>query len=297
MRAASIDIGSNSILLLIAELEPHFKILHREFSVTGLGRGIDETGGFIPKAMEESLEVLRDYAKKIQEYKVQESHVIVTATEASRVAKNSADFFQIVREETRLGVQLISGDQEAYYSSLGVVANSDIEGQIVIMDIGGASTEFISVLSRPFEVLESTSLPLGSVRWTEWEKQRKLQDQLCKINFSELDRFKSDKIICVAGTMTSVGNMILGSKNFDEQDLQGFEFSIEKLRKLALEIAPLSQKELLEAFPFLKKRVSVIKGGISLALSLLEKIGARNVQISTYGLMYGSILSVKNNKE
>ena len=293
MRRASIDIGSNSILLLVADLEPSFTILQRESHVTGLGRDIDKNQAFIQEAMDESFSVLQEYQKIIESFGLKTKDTIITATEASRVAQNRSSFFAHIKKELGFDIKLISGEQEAYFSSLGVIRHSTVKDSCaLIMDIGGASTEFIEVHINPFKVAKSISLPLGSVRVTNYIAAQKADEIIAQVlRENNLEPYKKAKMICVAGTMTSVGNMIKKNKEFIEDDLNGFSFSFDTLLELEKKIALLNEEELLKEYPFLKKRVKTIKAGIFLAVKLLSFLEVKEIEISTYGLMYGTILN------
>lgn len=118
---ASIDIGSNSILLLAGDFSTStYKELLNESNVTGLGRELDKNKAFLDIAMEESFHVLKQYAKQVINIGIDPSEVIVTATEAARVANNAARFIERIKRETGLIIQIISGKGEAYFSTKGI---------------------------------------------------------------------------------------------------------------------------------------------------------------------------------
>ena len=185
---ASIDIGSNSVLLVAGEFQSgkFFKDLDLSH-VTGLGKGIDKTKEFAPESMEKTFKALSEYREKIKAFEIRPEEVMVTATEASRVAKNSLDFFKKVKNELGFNVQIINPKGEAYFSSKGVELGniSGAPSKNILVDLGGASTEIIKFANKPYAFLDFLSLPMGSVRGTEWLEQKNLTKKL-RISFTNL---------------------------------------------------------------------------------------------------------------
>jgi exopolyphosphatase/guanosine-5'-triphosphate,3'-diphosphate pyrophosphatase len=167
---ASIDIGSNSILLLVGEFDGStYKEIRNESNVTTLGRDLDKTGLFHSESMSDSFDVLLEYSNIAKECGVKPENIIATATEASRVAKNAPEFFREVYVKTGINVQIITPAAEAYYSTKGIMFNSEFnEDQICVMDIGGASTEIIKLSTKSNKILKDFSMPMGAVRITNW---------------------------------------------------------------------------------------------------------------------------------
>ncbi len=292
---ASIDIGSNSTLLLVArEVNGELKVLCSESRVTGLGRDLDKNGAFIQESMDDTFDALKEYCDLCKGFAIKPEDIIITATEASRVAKNSSAFYQRVKESLSLDVKIISSQAEAYYSARGVAFDSIPEKEIIIMDIGGASTELIKVGLSPFEVKNSVSLPFGAVRMTGWIKEG-IKEQKLKELFTQfkIDDFSVKKLYCVAGTMTSVANMFLGHQDFIEQSVHNAQLSFKDLINLYEKFNDYTPEQYLEQFPFLGKRSQTIKGGLCVAKEVLERIQVENIIVSTYGLRYGTLLEGK----
>ena len=295
MIRASIDIGSNSILLLIAKLGEQIEIIANEANVTGLGKGLDETGVFSQESMKDSLAVFKEYSDICHKNNVPTSQVIVTATEASRVAKNASEFYSKVKSLFGFNVQIITGEGEAYYSSMGVLVDQSIkQSSITIMDIGGASTELIHVDVKAKKILTSFSMPIGVVRMTNWRSRGIAKEEVSKVFTSyekEIFKLKTSNLYCVAGTMTSVGNIYNGNSEFIEEEVNGLSFTYEQMQKMHTEYKDWSAKRFLEKFPFLGKRSATISAGFELASTVMQKLGVEEIYISTYGLRYGTLLA------
>ncbi len=292
---ASIDIGSNTTLLLAAEIGHDGSFIEKanESRVTSLGKDLDKTGVFRDKSMKDTFKALSEYKDDLAKIGIGPESVIVTATEAARVAKNSSDFFQKVRKEIGFEVTIINGEGEAYYTSYGVVSRSQLnESNITIMDIGGASTELIRVSVNPFEILSSISLPIGSVRCTDWLKEKIFDQKVEEIfqNF-DLEAYKTDHLLCVAGSMTSLGSMIKGLKKFDSNEVNGTRISFSDFLKFTKKIKKKTPTELLLKFPFLGKRSKSIVGGAYLGEVIGSALEVNTFEISTLGLRYGTLLA------
>ncbi|MDC1175295.1 hypothetical protein OAT67_07855 [Bacteriovoracaceae bacterium] len=291
---ASIDIGSNTILLLAGSFSNDgFNEAISESRVTSLGKGLDRTGKFDPTSIEDSKQAFKEYVKILKKVDIKPSEVIVTATEASRVASNSDELLGFVEKKYGFKVQIISGEGEAYYTSLGVVKGSKIASDsAIIMDIGGASTEFIRVRTNPFSIKETISLPMGSVRATDW-LQEGIYDQkfeAIKEKF-DIDSFKTEHLICVAGSMTALGGMIKGLTSFDKDEIQGAKISMSEFDNFLKSILKCDAEELKKQYPFLGKRAPYIQGGAIVGKTLADILGVKTFEISTLGLRYGTIFS------
>lgn len=292
-KRASIDIGSNSVLLLIADISNGVREIVSESYVTSLGKDLDKRGEFSKEPMDETLKVLKLYADLCRENGIEPSHVIATATEAARVAKNANDFFSKVKDNTGIEVKIITGVAEAYFSTKGILLGATYTDDIIhILDIGGASTEIIKVEVTSQKIIESFSMPMGAVRLTNWLSEGILDNELSKIHktfLNQLGKVQTEKLFCVAGTMTSISNINLGNKSFIESRVHGDKFSVEKVFEMEEKFKNYTLDEINAKYPFLGKRANFILGGILVAKTVFSWLGVKEVEISTYGLRYGTI--------
>lgn len=299
-KRASIDIGSNSVLLLAATLEGGQlkETIANESRVTGLGRGLDKNGRFMDVAMEETFTALSEYKSICASHGIDAGDIIATATEASRVSGNAPDFFKKVSAELGINVKTISGVGEAYYSTKGILLGEDLDSSLAIMDIGGASTEFILV-DPPGKITKSFSVPIGSVRVTNWLEEGIFDEKLSKILEEwkeDLSHIRAETLQCVAGTMTSLANMHLDHKQFVESEVHGHVLSSADIQNMVELYKSWKPQDFIERFPFLGKRSSAIKGGLLLASRIASLVDVSYFRVSTYGLRYGTLLEggVKN---
>lgn len=299
---ASIDIGSNSVLLLIADVS-HGKLkeISKRSEITSLGKELDKNKAFHPDSMAATYEAIKSYAEDCDKHGIARDKIIATATEASRVALNAPEFFQKIEDELQVHINIITSDAEAYFSTKGILFDSKFDSEIItMMDIGGASTELIKVNTKNFQILETISMPIGAVRSTQW-----LQDDLFVQNLQKvfldfrtsIDKFQTKDLFCVAGTVTSLGNMHLQRKEFVEDDVHGLVMKVEDVDNLFKKYSNSTPEQFLEQFPFLQKRSQSIRGGLHLVYHLAHRLLVKEITISTYGLRFGTLLEGRIKKE
>lgn len=299
---ASIDIGSNSVLLLIADVtNNNFVEIAKESHITSLGKELDKNKQFHPESMQATYDAIKAYAEECDKLGIERENIIATATEASRVAQNSGDFFEKIKNEIGVTILTITPQAEAYFSTKGILFNSKFDADVItIMDIGGASTELIKVNTKTFNILETISMPVGAVRATQWLDDGLFVQNLQKIFLdfrNEIDKFQSKNLYCVAGTVTSLGNMHLLRKEFVEDDVHGLNLKAEDIDTMFKKYSEHTPAEFLELFPFLQKRSNSIRGGLHLVYHIVHRLLVKDITISTYGLRFGTLLEGKIKKE
>ncbi len=295
---ASIDIGSNSTLLLIAKVNGTISILQDHANITALGRDIDQTKEFHQESMATTFKVLSNYQKICHELGILAADIIATATEASRVARNSKDFYQKIKNEIGINVKLLKAQGEAYYTALGAsLGESDETNELILCDIGGASTEFILFNCQTKELLDFISLPVGSVRMKDWKSRGVLEEELKNIYESfkstKLGLFKRKKIVWTAGTMTGLSAVVQKLKSFDATKVHQSRFSRDSLKKSLAEFEQMTESEITRDYPYLGKRAQTLASGSLLALQLSDWLENPDFTISNFGLRHGTLYQGK----
>ncbi|WP_035587889.1 Ppx/GppA phosphatase family protein [Hippea jasoniae] len=298
MRAASIDIGTNTIRLAIVEKDKNcnFKFLLRKGKIARLGEDIAKTHLLKPQAIDRAIAVLKQYKAIIDSYKVEK--VFCLATSATREAENSELFINKAKE-LGFDIEIIDGKKEAFLTHLCIIyflrevlANKSW----VAVDIGGGSTEFI--FSRGFELIDSFSVPLGVVKLLEMfirhdPPQESELNEACDYFIDNLKRFvKSDfNIDCFvanAGTPTTLAAIKLGLVEYDYYATEGLELSKDFIEKIIDEMLKYNSDKLLEVYPILQKgREDVIVLGAYLLKRLLEFFGMESVVVTNGSLREG----------
>jgi exopolyphosphatase/guanosine-5'-triphosphate,3'-diphosphate pyrophosphatase len=276
MRVATIDIGTNTVLLLVAELRDGVitPVLERA-TITRLGRGVDRTRTFDPAAVEATLACLADYAEEI--HGAGASRLDVVGTSAMRDARGGEELRD--RAAALLGVapRVISGDEEAELTFAGALSGLDIEGPTLVFDLGGGSTELIrgamSAAGAP-ELARAVSVDIGSVRLTERclasdppspaeiaEVRRTARAQLDAALITLGAPEAAAEIVGVAGTVTTLAAYVLGVTPYDPSRVHGARISAEAIARSARELAAMSVAQR-RAIPTIEpKRADVIVAG------------------------------------
>ena len=305
---AAIDIGTNAVRLLIAHAGPdhNFKPLFSNRIITRLGEGVAHTGYLSPNAIERTLQVLMEYKRRIEEYGA--SQVVVIATGALRDAINRQDFIEKTLLETGFQVEVISGIEEAKKTLLGVMAGLSInhEPEVLVIDIGGGSTELIFARGREPE--EIFSLPLGVVYLAE---KYLIQDPINPDEYRalvkkvreelELVRTKipaNEKtfLLATAGTATTLAAIDLGLTTFDPAKIHQHSISQRDIARMLKDLGGMTLAER-KAIPAIDRgREDLIIPGSVILLQTMQLFDINQVTVSEWGLREGLILSLMSNQ-
>ena len=295
MIRASIDIGSNSVLLLVVELDEKNKIIKEllnESYITSLGKDLDITKKFHPDSMQSTYDALKIYKTLLDKINFPINDVIASTTEASRVSTNSREFFKKIKSELGFNIEIITSDGEAHYTALGVLSSlPNVEDRIVVMDIGGASTELILINTNPFKIEKSISLPVGSVRATDWKNKNEFDSKVYEILVPDLSDYNTDVLVCVAGSMTALASMYLGQREYSDTKIEGMTISFKSFQDFVDDLQKTTVENLLMLFPFLGKRAPMVAAGAKVAEIIGSKLNIDLIKISTRGLRYGTIIA------
>jgi len=300
-RIASIDIGTNTILLLIAEVEEGaLKPLLEKETIVRLGEGVQKNGILLEEAMERGSQTLDQYLKECQKMGVQ--RIFAAGTSALREARNSDHFLERVEEKLNLSIEIISGEEEAQLSFLAVTRDlKEPRKPILVIDVGGGSTEFI--LGRGDRITQWVSLPLGSVRFTEqfllsdpvheeeWENmERQIQKLLVRIPHPK----EPFLMVAVGGTATTLASVEQGLAEFILEKIHHFGLG-RKALKSQLDLYRSKTIEERRKIPGLfPARADVILAGGAILYWAMEKLECPSVLISCHGLRYGLLYKKLN---
>jgi exopolyphosphatase / guanosine-5'-triphosphate,3'-diphosphate pyrophosphatase len=303
-RVAAIDCGTNSIRLLIAESKPGGGLveLDRRTEIVRLGQGVDATGEFHPEALRRTFAATESYAKIIQDAGVPADKIRFVATSASRDARNRDEYFEGVHR--RLGVlpDVISGDTEAGLSFTGALTGVQPEGDpVLVMDIGGGSTEFI-LGSSDGAMNSAISLDIGSVRLTErfLRKNPPAEDDLARaaahvdgmLDDSGIDFGSIGTWIGVGGTVTTLAGVYLELEHYDRAQVHWSGIPIKDVGALLRRLSSLDVEEI-RALPSMHPgRADVITGGALVAARVAERLRVPDLIISETDILDGIALAL-----
>lgn len=300
-RLASIDIGTNTILLLIAEVQGgELTPLYESETVVRLGERLQKNGVLSEEAMQRGLQALKGYLNKCQEQGVQQ--IFAVGTSALREAKNANVFLQRAYEQLDLHIEVISGEEEAQLSFLAVAMDlKEIEKSILVVDVGGGSTEFI--LGKGIQINQWESLPIGSVRSTEeflhsdpvQEEEWVNLNQNIRKWLEKVSRpLESFRMISVGGTATTLASVEMGVKEFVPEKIHHFELKREALRRQLSLYRSKTIQERREIPGLAPSRADVILAGGAILYKAMEEMGSPSTEISCHGIRYGLLYQKLN---
>jgi exopolyphosphatase/guanosine-5'-triphosphate,3'-diphosphate pyrophosphatase len=283
MRRAAVDIGTNSTRLLIAEGTSE---IERDSIVTRLGEGVDRTGRLGEEPQRRVLDVLAGFRTRIGD-----APAAAVMTSAVRDAHNGDAFSARVRDVLGFPARTLSGDEEARLTFAGATALREDEERVLVIDIGGGSTEL--VLGRAGEVSWHASTQIGVVRHSE----RHLHSD--PPTPGELDALRADlqltapedarvgTAIAVAGTPTQCAAIDLGLEPYDPARIEGHVLTAERLRAMLDELAALPLAERSRTPGLDPARAPVIVAGIAILLEVLNRFDLDKVEASERDILWG----------
>jgi len=299
-RLAAVDVGTNSVLLLVAErgADGVVRPVREEADITRLGRGVDRSGLLSPEGIEATLEVLARFAALARRDGA--SALVVTATSAARDARNGSEFLDRARERTGASVEILSGDEEARLSYLAVAqdfATEAGEAGLVAIDVGGGSTELVH--GRGKQVLFRRSLDIGSVRLTERcvrtdppapAEQEAIRDAV-RAALTSLPALPREVLVVgVAGTVTSLFAIGHAIEPYDGARVHGGWLPVEDVARVRARLCalPVAERRVLPGMQ--QKRADVLPAGALLFETALGHLGAPGARVSDRGLRWGVLL-------
>jgi exopolyphosphatase/guanosine-5'-triphosphate,3'-diphosphate pyrophosphatase len=294
MKVASIDIGTNTILLLIANVVGERLVpLFEKETVVRLGEGLQKNGVLSKEAMIRGYETLSRYLDHCHEMEVRPIYAV--GTSALREAKNSKTFVERIRDKLNLSIEVISGEEEARLSYLAVARDlGEMATSIQVIDVGGGSTEL--VLGKGDRVIQWVSLPIGLVRFTEqflvsdpvqveeWERMR---DRIHEVLFKVPKPGEPFLMVSVGGTGTTLASVEQGLPQFAVKKIHHFVLTKEALQNqlLLYRSESVDQRKRIPGLP--PSRADVILAGGTILDQAMERFSASSVLISCHGVRYG----------
>jgi exopolyphosphatase / guanosine-5'-triphosphate,3'-diphosphate pyrophosphatase len=306
MKYASIDIGTNTILMLIGEIAensihspllPKITPIEDFYEVPRLGKNVSVTKKLDHDSIERALVVLRHYKEIAEAYKV--DRVIASATSAVRDAINRKDFIDRARDDVGIEVELISGDLEAEIGFMAATSGaSEPDKPTLVVDIGGGSTELSYGTASKLDLAKSINI--GAVRITEkfFHNNPPNADELNKasefirtaLNQFPFDDIKPGVTFGVAGTATTLALIAQGRYEFDVKAVTNYIISVKKLVEIFDQIKVMTTNEILKLTKAAEGRADVLVAGALILMKVLEASKASEFLTTDRGLRYGYML-------
>lgn len=300
-RFAAIDVGTNTVLLTVAERRgAELAPLVERAEITRLGRGVDRSGRLEPAAIRETVEVLARFAAEARALGV--SGIACVATSAARDAANSGEFFAASREAAGLVPEVISGEEEArlvYRSAWRDFGSGGEAGALAVLDVGGGSTEF--TWGRGPDPLGRLSLQMGAVRLTErvapadppaaadlarlGAEAARATQPLAAVRAG--GALAGARLVAVAGTVTTLAAVAQALPRYDAERVHGSGLSRRELEALQARLGALTVAARARLPGMEPKRADVIVAGCAVVLAAMAAAGFEHLTVSDRGVRWG----------
>jgi exopolyphosphatase/guanosine-5'-triphosphate,3'-diphosphate pyrophosphatase len=300
MRLASIDIGTNTILMLVADVQRDgsLKVVRDEHFIGRLGKGVDEHGIILKETFDRILAILSQLKSIADSIGIE--HLSVCGTSALRDAENRQEFIDFIKEKLALEIRILSGNEEAELTYLGAVSEyltHTNSKNYAVLDIGGGSTELVT--GSVEKVTSSVSIDIGSVRLTERILKRNPPSDISLENAVQLVRnhlknifplSRTTEIIGVAGTLTTLAALDLRIPDFDRNLINRHVLTIEAIDRIFQELRPLTLDQLRNYPQIHPSRADILLAGIIILREILRKVNLSKITVSDRGLRYGIVI-------
>ncbi len=296
MRVAAIDIGTNTVLLLVAEKrDGQLVAVEEHATITRLGQGVDETRQLAPEAVQRTNACLDRYAEIVERLGVSKTDVV--GTSAMRDARGGEAVRAHVKQRFGVDARTISGDEEARLTFGGALSGLSLPGpRVVVFDIGGGSTEVVDGDRSSRAIAFAHSYDVGSVRLTERhvrsdppsEAEREAVALAASEAFASVpESVRGAPVVGIAGTVTTLAAVALGLTTYDGARVHGHTLTLDELERVVARLArvPLEERRTIAGLE--PKRADVIIAGGLLAIAFLRRVGASSVIVSDRGVRWG----------
>ncbi len=292
MLRAAIDIGSQSVLLLIAEVEgDEIKTIREEFYSPRLGQGLTKSGSLRAEATKRAEMALRKALRLCRRHGAES--IVAAGTAALREPGNSAQFIAGIKDRLGIEIRVLNGKEEAYLAFLGAVSHLDVPDMVAVLDVGGGSTECtVGFCGRPSGTM---SAPVGAVKLKDrfgrspGLNAHAMQElEVCLRPITALAR--ELVLIGVGGSVTTLAAVKLGLREYDADAVSSCTLSLDELDALIGKFRSLSL-ESIKALPGMDRpRADIIESGATIVQAFMASAGSREIRVSSRGLRHGLLL-------
>jgi exopolyphosphatase/guanosine-5'-triphosphate,3'-diphosphate pyrophosphatase len=308
LRVAAIDIGTNTVLLLIAEVGESGGVVPivERAEITRLGQGVDRARALAPAAVARTLGCLRDYAAEIAKHDVMQLDVVGTSAMRDAGAAKigpGADFIESARAILGTAPRVISGDEEASLAFSGGLAGLGLSGAVTAFDIGGGSTEIIRgrLEGGVAHIAERQSLDLGSVRLFERHVRA---DPPSATEIAAVKTFIVDQLfmlappppgqllVGMAGTVTTIAAIARGIAPYDPARIHGARLTLREIAETARRLRELPLAERKQLTGLEEKRADVIPVGAVILETIMAFTRSEEIVVSDRGVRWGVALQL-----
>lgn len=298
MKIGAIDIGTNSMRLLVAEYIDG-KLYNREkfVNTTRIGQGVDSEGYISEEAIERNIKALKEFSDIANEKGCE--YIYCIGTSALRDSKNGNEFIDLAKVETNLDVDIISGEEESNLGFIGVLQGLDDTNNILVLDIGGGSTEFI--LGDESGIKYAKSENIGALRMTE---KFLSTDPICENEFEDMSNFIEEtisdtinilkeknirQIVGIGGTITSVSAINQELETYSMEKIHGSKVNEKELDNILQNLKKMTLNDKKNIKGLQPKRADIITAGVRILNIIMKKLEKENIIVSEYDNLEGLI--------
>jgi len=299
---ATIDLGTNTVRLLVVETggAGRWRVLAQDQIITRLGEGAAAAGRLGEVPMGRTVEVVTAFCRQAESLGA--SEIVIVATSAVREAANRQRFLERVRRATGRDVRVVAGEEEARLSFLGVLSGiEEINGELILIDIGGGSTEF--TLARNREIVTALSVPLGvvplaerymnqgPVDWARYaEMDREARARLAREVLPSFRASRPGRMVGIAGTITALAALDQALAVYDPDKVQGYMLRRHRVERLLARLGALSLAARADLPGLDPGRADLIIPGIAVCLAAMDAFGFDSLLVSEFALREGILV-------
>lgn len=320
MRIASIDIGTNTVLLLVADVDENgtIHLVEHQQRLPRLGKDVDKNGRIHVSAFDRVAWIVNEYKNFSVQLGAQK--IIACATSAVRDASNRDEFISFIKSATGISVEVLSGNDEGLLTYNGALSGlQNLNKPVCVIDIGGGSTEItfpdgsrriqpsngnqernLKVATTAISALQRYSLQVGSVRITERffkhtppldsEIQSTIQFMIEEFAQVRNPGFSSYQLVAVAGTATTLACLDQGLDEFEIEKVSGYKMSREKVIQWAIKLSTMTPEQIRSLSNTTDGRADILTAGVLILNEAMKHFGFESVIVSERGLRYGMII-------
>lgn len=297
MKIGVIDIGTNSMRLLITDIIDNNLINRQKYvNTTRIGQGVDKNGYITSEAIDRNINALKEYREKCVESKCEKIYCI--GTSAIRDSKNREEFIKKAKKEANIDVEVIEGSKEAELGFLGVINGINKKDDILVIDIGGGSTEFI--FGDINGIKKSKSVNIGALRLTEKFLSLGYTDKA----FLDMDKYINEQIydiiqylkekniscVCgIGGTITSLSAVNQNLKVYSMEKVHKSTINIEEIEKMRNRFRNSTDCERKSINGLQEKRSDIIAAGTEILICIMENLDKKEIVVSEYDNLEGMV--------
>lgn len=298
MKIGAIDIGTNSMRLLVCDFINDELLNRKKFiNTTRIGKGVDEHGFISQEAIRRNIDALKEF------YKLSKSegcdYIYCIGTSALRDSKNGDDFVRIAKEEIGIDIEIISGEEESNLGFLGVLKGANENDDILVIDIGGGSTEFI--LGNMDGIKFSKSENVGALRMTEkflttdivdnyeFDMMSEFIENEIRETLESLKEKHINKLVGIGGTITSLSAINQELEVYSMEKIHNSVVTIDDIENILQNLKKMTLNDKKSLKGLQSKRADIITAGVKILHIIMKKLELREITVSEYDNLEGLI--------